>query len=93
MNNARKIAEEIAEAVPDYVLPRLLSAHARGSRTSIHRDLRKLVKDSCRFTLTAEMEGRVANQLAKIWKINKNRRRAHGKQSSVGPVAVDGAGN
>jgi hypothetical protein len=84
MNNARKIAEEIAGAVPDFMLPRLLSMHARGTKKSIHRDLRALVRDNWRFTLTPEMEGRVANQLAKIWKIKKNRRRNANAESNTG---------
>lgn len=75
MSEARKLAEQIAASVPVYVLPRLLSAHARGSRSSIHRDLRMLVRDSLRFPISAELEGRVANQLAKIWNIKKNRKR------------------
>ena len=84
MSEARRLAEQIAASVPDYVLPRLLSLHARGSRSSIHRDLRMLVRDSLRFPITPELEGRVANQLAKIWKIKKNRRRKANAESNTG---------
>lgn len=68
-------AQRIAASIPRHRLPGFLFVKAHGTRSSIHRYLRSLVRDSSRELFSPVMEGRIARELARLLKINKYKRR------------------
>ena len=72
------LAKAIVDGIPEAAKPVLLRIFA-GTKYSIHRQMREFVRDSCSFTLTASMEGRVAKQVTVMLGGRKYKRRARSK--------------
>lgn len=75
MNRTEAEADRILLSIPRHLLPRFIFWATHGTKKSIHRELRALVRDSQRVPVSSVFEGRVAKVLAKKLGINKNKRR------------------
>lgn len=79
--NTKEEARQLADSIPRHQLPRLLFLYTHGSKYSIHKKLKEFVREQARYPISPVRVGRIAKELAKIWKIRKNKRRNNNELS------------